>query len=255
MRSILTIDQGNTTCKLTYFRGDIPENVQRFDTLTIEDLAAYVDKYPSDGVIYCSVAHFDARFAETLCRLMGDDTLIFTHSTPLPIAIEYSTPNTLGLDRIAAAVGAASMFKGQAALVVDAGTALTIDVVDSDGKFKGGNISPGIDLRFRSLNHYTDALPLVKQDGEHPLFGNNTETAIRCGVIDGIVAEIADAYTRATDTYNVSHLLLTGGNAPFLADKLLQKNIHADVVGNLLALGLKYVYEYNSKNNHKHENK
>ena len=110
--------------------------------------------------------------------------------TPLPIAIDYSTPDTLGVDRIAAAVGAWSLHRGREILTVDAGTAITYDRVTADGHYIGGNIAPGIGMRLKALNQFTVQLPLISGRGEVRLWGNSTESAMRSGAVNGVLAEI-----------------------------------------------------------------
>lgn len=113
----------------------------------------------------------------------------------LPITIQYETPETLGQDRIAAAVGANYLQPGKNILVIDAGTAITYELMDHQGIYRGGNISPGMSTRFKALNHYTNKLPLVEEKEEIPLLGTTTETAIQAGVVNGIVYEM-EGYIR-----------------------------------------------------------
>jgi type III pantothenate kinase len=127
---------------------------------------------------------------------------------PMPLKIDYATPHTLGEDRIAAAVGAWSLFPGENSLVVDMGTAVTYDLVSADGHFKGGNIAPGIGMRLRSLHSFTARLPEVGGYGDTPLLGTDTATAMRAGAVRGVVGEIA--YYRAMLPVD-TRIVLTGG--------------------------------------------
>lgn len=147
----------------------------------------------------------------------GVDAREVSHDMPLPLELDYATPQTLGEDRIAAAVGAWSLFPGQNLLVVDMGTAVTYDVVGADGHFRGGNIAPGIGMRLRSLNSFTARLPKVGGYGETPLVGFDTATAMRAGAVRGVVAEIA--YYRSMLPEN-TQVVLTGGWASHVSEFL-----------------------------------
>lgn len=238
---ILTIDIGNTAVK-----GSVFDNGRQLDSMLLEsrDAAALLPlagRHRPDGAICCCVGQDADEFVSDLGDALGMEVMKLTHITPLPIAIDYATPQTLGLDRIAAAAGASLI--AQEALVVDAGTAITLDIVSGDA-FAGGNISPGLRLRFRSLNRFTSRLPLVSPAGDVPAFGYDTQTAIRSGVVNGIVAEIADAYRAASAGRPGLRLLLTGGDAAFLAPLLQRKGIRVEMAGSLVGLGLERIFLY-----------
>ena len=170
MKATLTVDQGNSYAKATVFTdGEVAARL-RSSSLQIEEIVALASGTLVGGAIYSAVGHFDTRFVESLRQVVDGPVIAMTHSTPLPVSIGYATPSTLGLDRIAAAAGASFMFPGEALLIADSGTALTLDVVDSEGTFMCGNISPGVKLRLRSLHEYTDRLPEVPKQGDVPLF-------------------------------------------------------------------------------------
>ena len=170
--------------------------------------------------------------------------ILLDENTPLPICIEYKTPQTLGKDRIAAVVGAMQMQPGKDVLVIDAGTAITYDLLDATGCYRGGNISPGMTMRFKALNHYTKRLPLLDENGDIPVIGYDTETAIRSGVISGIIKEI-DAYL---DEYKLRYpdilFFLTGGHS-FYFETRLKNSIFADE--NLVLKGLNEILNYQNK--------
>lgn len=245
---LLTIDQGNSSAKVTVWEGETELLLQRFFSLTIEELLPVIEETGADCCAYCSVGHKDAKFLETLRRLLDGRLLVLTPSTPLPIRVVYGSRLTLGNDRVAAAAGAADLFKGEALLAVDAGTAVTIDVVGGDGGFLGGNIAPGMRLRFSSLHESTDRLPMVDPVGEVPLFGHDTETAIRSGVMGGMAGEIADAFLHAEDSYGCSRIVLTGNDAPLLEPLLRRRGLPVSVVPNLVGRGLLSIFRYNRHN-------
>lgn len=254
----LAVDCGNTRLKATwmpdaagcepevrYFRADEPEGVMEW----IEQLKRDFELRGALSV----VGNIDARVAETLRLSLGGNFLILTPSLELPVRIAYHTPLTLGLDRKATACGAACRFPEEMLMVVDAGTALTVDLILPGGEFIGGNISPGLQLRFHSLHDFTARLPLVEDiDADTPEFGYDTHTAIKSGVIGGWIDEIAAAALRLSSHRSV-RVILTGGDAP-LAIQLLPSRI-ADLGGgkneieidhypHLLAEGLRAIYTH-----------
>ena len=248
MKATLTVDQGNSYAKATVFTdGEVAARL-RSSSLQIEEIVALASGTLVGGAIYSAVGHFDTRFVESLRQVVDGPVIAMTHSTPLPVSIGYATPSTLGLDRIAAAAGASFMFPGEALLIADSGTALTLDVVDSEGTFMCGNISPGVKLRLRSLHEYTDRLPEVPKQGDVPLFGYDTETAMRSGAVRGVVADIADGFRRASKEYGAARLVLTGGDAEALVPMVEESRgwkAQAVMVRDLVAIGLNRILSYN----------
>lgn len=146
--------------------------------------------------------------------------LYLDHTTPIPIENCYSTPQTLGPDRLAAVIGAHAKCTNKDVLVIDAGTAITYDYITAEGKYLGGNIAPGIQLRLLSLNEHTAKLPLVPETGETPDFGFNTETAIRAGVINGVKHEIEGYIREIMQKKGDVSVFLTGGSAINFEDSI-----------------------------------
>ncbi|MDE5888225.1 MAG: type III pantothenate kinase [Muribaculaceae bacterium] len=240
--TLLTIDQGNSSAKAVVWQDGEPVEWVRFSDLDIEALLPILDRYELEGCAFCSVSHNDAKFLETLRRLLDGRLVVLTPALPLPIKIRYSSRSTLGSDRVAAAVGAVSLFSSEALLVVDAGTAITLDFVSADGEFLGGNIAPGMKMRFDSLSRYTSRLPLVEAAGEIPLFGEDTLTAIRCGVERGMAAEVADAYRLAYARFGCRRVVMTGADAELLSKLVMEKGIEVTVDKFLVGRGLKEIY-------------
>jgi len=164
-----------------------------------------------------------------------------THDLRLPITLKYKTPETLGKDRIASAVGAAALYPGSPVLIIDLGTAITIDLVNEKAEFTGGNISPGMDLRFKALEHFTDGLPLVSPSSETSLLGQTTIEAIQSGVQLGITYELEAYINTLINKYNGLRVILTGGDASVF-DRNLKNTIF--VVPNLVLEGLNTILEY-----------
>lgn len=239
---IMTVDIGNSSLKVSIFEGErlvASLGSRAVDPETISMMWVY---YDVDGVAYSCVGDDGQGISEGLREMWGERYVELTPSTPLPLRIEYGSRATLGADRVAAAVGA--MDFGEHVLVVDAGTALTCDLV-SEGVFLGGNISPGVRMRLRALARDTARLPLVEPSGELPLIGHDTETAIRAGAAGGTALEVAALYRRLSRRYPRLALLLTGGDAPLLMPLLEEDGVEARYVPELLGRGLVRIYRYN----------
>lgn len=243
-KRLLAVDQGNSLLKLTLFEGEEFCEHCGLGVDSAEDVFSIVESWNPDCGVFCSVGKIDPRMVESLRLALGGRLLVLSHATRLPIEIDYSTPATLGLDRIALAVGASSLYKGVSLMVVDAGTAVTLDVVDGRPAFCGGRITAGMRMRFDALHERTSALPLIDADGPLPVAGYSTETAIRSGVVLGLADEITETFHRYNKTYGCERLVLTGGDSGILAE-CINSNIPADYVADLMARGLLYIYNYN----------
>lgn len=240
----LAVDQGNSLLKLTLFEGCGLKESCRFPAEALEDIFSVIERWRPYCGAFCSVGKIDSRMVESLRMALGGNLLILSRATRLPISIDYSTPATLGLDRIALAVGGAMLYRGERMMVVDAGTAVTLDLVDASPAFRGGRITAGLRLRFEALHSHTSALPLVDTDGPLPMVGDSTATAIRSGVVLGLADEITETFRQYKEKYGCERLVLTGGDAGLLAD-CIKSRIPADHVPDLMARGLLYIYNYN----------
>lgn len=255
-RRFLAVDQGNSFLKLSLFEDGSLSDTCRIAVADAERIFGVVDSWRPDCGVFCTVKHLDPRIVESLRMALGGNLLVFSHTTPLPFKVDYSTPSTLGLDRLALASGALCLYPEESVVIVDAGTAVTLDVMSYHSSaqpdacrndapvFFGGRIAPGIGMRFESLHHFTDALPLVNAFGELPLTGHSTDTSIRSGVILGLADEIVETFRQYSEIYGCSRLLLTGGDAELLI-KLISSRIPAVHVPDLMANGLLYIYNYN----------
>ena len=227
----LLLDFGNTRVKAAVLENGQLRHVNADDVKGMD----------IDSGIWCSVHRLEPSILEWM-ESHGMKPL--TASTPIPLSNAYSSPATLGMDRLAAAVGAWSMQPGHDILVVDAGTAITYDFVSADGVYKGGNIAPGVSLRFKSLHDHTGSLPLVDSGGDIPLFGYDTETAIRSGVINGVRKELDGYLAELGSIYPSLLVFLTGGDAEFFDIKAKSTTF---AVPDLVLRGLARIFEYNEK--------
>jgi type III pantothenate kinase len=241
----LVIDIGNSRTKLALFnQHDLMFSVP-IEQLTVSHLKMLKDEHPQlTQAILSSVKPVDE---EILQFLSGNFDLFIEldHQTKLPIKNLYETPETLGKDRLAAAVGANELFPDQNLLIIDAGTAITYDLVSEKNEFIGGNISPGLQMRFKALNHFTGKLPIVSHSDEIQHIGRNTTEAIRAGVQNGILYEIAQTIELFNKNYQNLQIVMTGGD-PIFFDKKLNYTIFVHF--NITLIGLNRILEYNAKN-------
>lgn len=243
-RRFLAVDQGNTLIKLTLFEGDDPKESCRFSAESMEEIFSVIERWDPDCGAFSSVGKIDSRMVESLRLALNGRLLVLSRSTYLPIGVDYATPSTLGLDRIALAAGAAMLFPDETVMIADAGTAVTLDIVDSTGTFRGGRITAGMRLRFESLHAHTAALPVVDSEGQLPIAGDSTDTAIRSGVVLGLADEITETFRQYKEHFGCTRLLLTGGDGELLCG-FINSRIPAGHVPDLMALGLLYINKYN----------
>ena len=205
----LIIDIGNTYVKMVRHDGGIME--ERRVALSEQDAIVSYCRDAFSGGIYSSVVDVPQSLEEAFAHLPYPVLKYESGVTPVPIASRYQTPRTLGADRMAAAVGAWSRWPGRNVLIVDIGTCATFDFQSEQGEYLGGNISPGPLMRLKALHQFTGKLPLVEALGEMPEFGNTTETAIRCGVMNGLRHEIEGYVERYRKMYRNLVVCFTGG--------------------------------------------
>ena len=240
----LTIDQGNSSAKVALFDGEKLVAARRYETLLPADVEAIAASHNVRSAIYSSVRFGDTALQEAVKRI-AEKVLILDCDTPMPMVIDYTTPSTLGHDRIAAAVGAIYEAAGQNCMIIDAGTAVTLDTVTAGCHYLGGNISPGLRMRFEALHHFTSRLPIVGEEGELPLIGHDTTTAIRSGVILGLVGEIEHYICRVKEQMDGELMvILTGGDREVLSPLISVLHI---IDENLLMKGLNRILLYNEK--------
>ena len=176
----LIIDIGNSVAKLAIFDKDELVEVFRGSNHSLDSLPMLCSRYPLERGIIASVITLSNTIRRQLDKLPFK-IIELSHETPVPITNLYKTPQTLGMDRLAAVVAATWLKPNNDILVIDAGTCVTYDFIDAQHQYHGGNISPGMRMRFKALNIFTDKLPKVSAKGDIPLYGQTTETAIRAG--------------------------------------------------------------------------
>ncbi len=238
----LILDVGNTLIKAGFFDD---QTFLKEERICPENLPLFLSECGANYILVSDVRGITDRY---LRALSDKCPIIFlNHQTPLPIQNRYETPQTLGTDRIAAAIGAYFSAPNENHLVLDAGTCLTYDFIDKSGNYWGGAISMGLRMRFRALAHFTGKLPEI-QDFDKPisLVGQSTEMSILSGVIHGMLGEIDYFLTHYRQKYDDFRLTICGGDANFF-----EKRIKASIFANskLVLMGLNQIlcYHINEK--------
>jgi type III pantothenate kinase len=239
---ILIIDIGNTYVKMVRYDGGIMEE-HRVALSAEDEILSYCQDAFSGG-IYCSVVDLPMRLEKAFAHLSYPMLRYQSGVTPVPLTSRYQTPLTLGADRMAAAVGAWSRWPDRNVLIVDIGTCVTFDFVSGQGEYLGGNISPGPLLRLKALHQFTGKLPLVEAWGPRPAFGDTTETAIRCGVMDGLRFEIEGYVRHYRKKFPNLMVCLTGG---VNMDLSLDKGVEVVKDSLLVPEGLYRILKYNEE--------
>lgn len=235
----LIVDIGNTFIKYALMEGGALRDEYRSERFSAEELAAWIGGRRAARAIVCSTRG-DASSVAAALEGFGIRTLLFTPETAVPLGNDYLTPETLGRDRLAAAVGADTLYPGRSVLIVDFGTAVTLDVV-SGGRFRGGFISPGLRSRFRALHDYTAALPALGPSGETLPVGRSTREAMQQGVQLGLCYEIEGHIRRMRGEFDDLLVIFTGGDAEYFV-KRIKNTIFADC--DLVLTGLNRILEY-----------
>jgi type III pantothenate kinase len=203
----LVLDIGNSFVKLALFNGS--ELVEKSNCL-INDLNSYLIKKKFDRGIICTVNHLELSkdFLKEYSEL-----LILNEQLKLPIKNLYKSPKTLGYDRLANAVGAFCLSPDQNNLIIDMGTCLKFDFINQNNEYLGGSISPGLKMRYQSLNTFTAKLPLLEDVKKTEIIGTDTSSSISSGVINGMMSEIENMIYMYRKKYAQLNIYLTGGDA------------------------------------------
>ena len=251
---LLAIDIGNTRIKVAVFEGNTLLEQFNFNNVNLQnELHFILNKYKkASELVVASVSNISK---DAFSEFESQVNIHFISSNfPFSFNNIYSTPNTLGIDRMVLANGAVLKFPKQNRLVIDVGTCITYDFIDENDNYLGGAISPGIRLRFESLHNYTAKLPLLKLEvlsdenseiEKIPFIGNSTSEAINSGVINGVINEIEGFISQYEAVYPKFIIILTGGDTEFLA-KRLKNTIFAN--SNFLLESLNQTFQQKIKN-------
>lgn len=239
----LIIDIGNILAKVALFEESDLLAVTYLPQLTVEALELFLTnsgKTRPDTAILSTVRHFDDEFIDYLKANFR--LLLFSADTPLPIKNMYGSPQTLGYDRLAAAVAAAALFPARNVLIINAGTAITYDLLTNRAEYMGGAISPGLTMRLMALHNFTHKLPLVALKNETPIVGRTTEESILSGVVNATRAEMDGMIDKFNNHYDQLAIILSGGDIKYF-DKSLKNSIFA--IPNIVISGLNKLLAYN----------
>lgn len=244
MSKTLCIDWGNSLVKAAIFNEDdrIVESKQFNSAEAGSVIESLISTHSPQAAAFCSVTNQTSETEGMVQRQLTTFLKLDEH-TRLPIMNAYSSPETLGPDRLAIAVGAQSAFPDKNILAVSLGTCVTYNFVQKNRAFRGGAISPGLRMRLRSMHEGTERLPQVEAEGEVLLLGYDTPTSMRSGAIYGMASEIDGMVAAFADQYPDFNAVLTGGDSALFGNKLKSK-IFAD--SDLLLKGLNIILKYNA---------
>jgi len=240
----LSIDIGNTRTKLAIFDNESIVDTFVFNEINPRHIDEIKNRYADiNKIILSSTKKTNTEFS-TYLQTNFVNFIELTSNTEIPIENLYETKETLGKDRLAAVVGANNIFPETNVLVIDMGTAITYDFINSKAQYVGGTISPGLKIRYKSLNQHTENLPLLDVQEDFQFIGKNTKDAIISGVQSGIIFETDSYINYFKNEYENLKTILTGGDAIFF-DKKLKNTIFVNL--NLNFIGLNTILDYNIK--------
>ena len=213
----LTLDIGNTQSKLAVFNNSLVV-VKTFDSeFIIDEIDDFLLLYPSiKNLIVCSVTDITLN----LEKYNFNNVHFVSSSSNIPFENLYLSKDSLGNDRIALVSSASISYPGKNVLIIDAGSCITYDFINDKNQYLGGAISPGLNMRYKSLNEFTSKLPLVSFESSDKLIANQTIDSINVGVANGVVFEIEGFVRQYLSEYDNLTVILTGGNSDFLSNQL-----------------------------------
>ena len=237
----LILDVGNSLLKIALFKKS--QLIQKFKFT--ENYKKNIEDIISENNVTHSIISNVGRIDDSIINILKESTnlLLVSNQLKFPFKNLYKSKNTLGQDRLALVSAAAFKFPKENVLIVDAGSCITYDFKNNNNEYLGGGISPGILMRFKSLNTFTSNLPLIDFDSIHQLIGNNTKNSINSGVINGTISEINGIIQQYCEEFKNIRIILTGGDSNFLL-KRIKNSIFADQ--NFLLVGLNKLLEDNS---------
>ncbi len=239
----LIVDVGNSYVKFAVFQHDKLVHKSTCELADFDEAIKTILKNFSnlERAIVSSVGKLQTSQLETLRSHL--EIMVLDSEVRLPFKNLYKTPKTLGVDRIALVSAAANQFPNVNVLIIDAGTCITYDFINSNNKYIGGSISPGIRLRYKALHNLTANLPLLDQEVPKDIIGDTTTNAIHSGVIHGVLKEIDGIIEDYQKKYPDLTVILTGGDVNFLSNQL-KNSIFAN--SNFLLEGLNFILEFNT---------
>lgn len=220
----LCLDFGNTRLKTAVFENDQLKEIILLNE-PVEELKQLISKYkPAHSILSSVINH-----SPEVERILQENTKFhrLSNKSDLPLTIPVGKPETMGADRLAIAAAAVFLFPKKNNLAIGLGSCITFNFINQQNEFLGGSISPGMEMRFKSMNHFTARLPLVEADWNVPLVGYDTKTNLQSGVVLGMSKEIDGIIDTYAERYGNFNVLLTGGDIRIFEPHLKNK-IFAD---------------------------
>ena len=231
----LIIDIGNTLVKYAVFNNDQLVEILKTSEIETGKVNTLIKEFDIKNVIISSVR-------KEMNWNLDVEVIHLSHKTSLPINLNYKTPETLGKDRIANIVGVSYEYPNKNAVVIDAGTCITYDFINKNKEYLGGRISPGLEMRYKSLNEFTELLPKLSVSGESKFIGDDTDSSIFSGVEQGVLSEV-DSLISVFRKENEDLIVVVTGGDTFFFENALKNSIFADQ--NLVLKGLNIILKYN----------
>jgi type III pantothenate kinase len=227
----LVLDAGNSRIKIGHFVGAELQQVWAVGLGEWQGLSL-----PRvNRAVLCSVSVPEAALEQWLKDVGVGNVQVFDSRVPLPFETDYRQAVTLGSDRKMLVMGANRLFPGRNCLIVSLGSCITYDLVDACGKHLGGDISPGLHMRWEAMHHFTARLPKVSVPDAWMAYGTDTESALQSGALQGVLAELKGRIAQMELILNDLTIILCGGDAHFF-EKRIDSRIFAEP--NLALYGL-----------------
>lgn len=238
----LVLDIGNSLLKAGIFKNNNLINYCEFNKDYFLNVKSILDNNPISHSIASNVSESNNKLIELLSN--KTNLIEFNSSLNVPFKNCYQSKNTLGKDRIALVSNASKEYPKENVLLIDLGSCITFDFLNNKNEYLGGSISPGLRMRYKSLNNYTANLPLLDPKEIDYFIGKNTEDSIHSGIINGIISELNSTVEKYKSQYKKIRIILTGGDSKFLFKKI-KSGIFAN--SNFLIFGLNFLIELNKK--------
>ena len=238
----VVLDIGNSLLKAGLFKNNKLVKKYNFEVDYYNNIKNLLE---TNDVLFSIVSNV-SNPNKRLINLLNSKTKLIKFNTDLnvPFINKYKTKKTLGDDRVALITSALIQYPNENVLIIDLGSCITYDLIKSNKEYVGGAISPGLKMRYKSLNTFTSNLPLLEPKDANYLIGKNTEESIHSGVINGIIGELNHSISQYKSDNKEIKIILTGGDSKFLFNKI-KNSIFA--TSNFLLLGLNFLIELNKK--------
>ena len=234
----ICIDIGNTNAKIGIFDKELLQEV--IPGVADKNIQKLIRQKCPEHIIIASVRKGIGKIVQKMVRVAP--AIVIDHTTPIPIKSIYKTPETLGVDRVSSVVGAHHLYPGKNVLVIDVGTCITYDIIDEDGTYHGGGISPGVDMRLKAMHKFTSRLPVISANRGAELIGKTTKECMMSGAVNGTIAEIEGTISRYRQFFSDLTIIFCGGGANFFETKIKD---HIFAIPNLVLVGLNQILRFN----------